>query len=249
MPKPNAPKKLTAVAVLTFVLAVAPAAPAAFTDISATSGGELDLTAPGGLLDQLYGLDNLVRIDDFAAAHTDQHWHYLGADTAVNVTFRAKYAGFTHQFGLISDGGDFTALLNSGKSYKGVYPTGSAPAASAPGGPADTYFNLGLYINNTKNLWSSVPADNTLQQGSFVEPIVDQMVTYAIIGRNNHPTNAIGSYVVAWEDCSPTRDKWYDADYNDLVVEVAGVAPAPEPATLAFLAVGLVFLRPRRSAA
>jgi hypothetical protein len=46
-----------------------------------------------------------------------------------------------------------------------------------------------------------------------------------------------GNYVLAWEDLAGLGDR----DYNDLVVEVRGAAPAtPEPGTLLLIGAGLV---------
>ena len=61
----------------------------------------------------------------------------------------------------------------------------------------------------------------------------DRMVTFQVTGTLNTPGNinsgytslANPTYVIAFEDGS-------DFDYNDLVVQVSGVAPVPEPTTL-----------------
>ena len=61
---------------------------AIYTPISPTTwAGEVDLTGYGGILDDLYGWDNLLRIDD----SVDIYWTIYGA--YATVTPVAKYSG------------------------------------------------------------------------------------------------------------------------------------------------------------
>ena len=77
-------------------------------------------------------------------------------------------------------------------------------------------------------LWTSLQNKN--EDSSF-----DHMVTWRITGGAG---NTVGNYVIAWEDLPGGGDQ----DYNDLVVEVGGAAPVPEPATMLLFGTGLVGL-------
>jgi hypothetical protein len=57
------------------------------------------------------------------------------------------------------------------------------------------------------------------------------MVTFLITGGASK-----GNYVIAWEDFNNLGDK----DYNDFVIEVSGVKPVPEPATMLISALTLI---------
>jgi hypothetical protein len=107
----------------------------------------------------------------------------------------------------------------------GLYPVGynpdtqfSNPIELAESGPV---FELGLSSGRRSN-----PIRNTVYQ--------DMMVTYEIIGNAGHPNNQIGYFVVGWE-AFPNDD----LDFQDVVYEIGGAAPVPEPASL-FIA-GIAF--------
>jgi hypothetical protein len=76
------------------------------------------------------------------------------------------------------------------------------------------------------------------------------MVTFKIVGSDQNHQNAIGNYVIAWEDL--TTGQGADWDYQDAVIEVTQAAPIPEPASLVVWSVigaatGLGALRRRRA--
>ena len=181
------------------------------------------LTDPGGVLDTLYGLENLQRIDDFNASITDQVWYNPGSGTA---TAKAKYAGLTHDFGYFpgASGGSFVTLFSTGGSMFGYYTSGSEPTGTFTVAQSGPQFRFGLDIIDSPDLWSSLQSEN--DQGW------DHMVSFLITGGPSE-----GNYVVGWEDLNLG-----DQDYDDLVFEFEGVSPGPpvpEATTLMLFGSGL----------
>ncbi|MBI5627849.1 MAG: hypothetical protein HY953_02935, partial [Candidatus Rokubacteria bacterium] len=77
------------------------------TPVQPNPGGEPSLATASGLLNSLYGLSNLTRIDD----SVDQQWGNLGT---AEVIAKAKYAGYSQTFGYITgaSGGAFVPLFS-----------------------------------------------------------------------------------------------------------------------------------------
>lgn len=93
-------------------------------------------------------------------------------------------------------------------------------------------FTLGLRstaIDDQTTIYSSRNVDNP--------DMADHMVTFEIVRDTGHPQNTIGNYVIAWEDSDG-----FDNDFNDVVVEVSGLQPVPEPEawTLALIGIGVL---------
>lgn len=211
-------------------------------------------------LDSLYGLDNLTRVDDYDSAIVDQYWAF--ADEAVTATAiaRAKFAGFTHKLGFLPgpEGSKFKSLFNTGRSYFGVFDEdGRGPRsrmkkkASFTAEETGPVFRFGLKILNRPGyVWSSAPSDNVVMPNGAAGDGIDHMITFQITGNEGHSGNTVGNYIIAWEDLR-ADNAWcrFDGDYGDLVVEMSGVQPVPEPYSIAlFSLAGLALLRyPRRT--
>ena len=206
-------------------------------------------------LDNLYGLDNLTRVDDYDSSIVDQYWAF--ADEAVTATAiaRAKFADFTHMFGFLygSEGDRFKPLFNTGQSYYGVFDDeGRAPQnrikkeASFTSKKAGPVFRFGLKILSQPGyIWSSAPSDNIIMPKGTAGDGIDHMITFQVTGNDGYSNNTIGNYVIAWEDLK-ADNTWghFDGDYGDLVVELSGVKSIPEPYSIALFALaGLALLR------
>lgn len=198
------------------VVLTAPSAKAALTPISSAPSGELSLLGSGGILDALYGLSNLQRIGD--SFKGNQLWELTSG--AGSVTAVAKFAGFNQEFGVVPDanGGTFMSLFTVSANIDPL--GGPGPSILLP----TTLTGPFRFANDPSGapLWSSRQSDNS-------DGGLDHMVAWKIIGT--------GNFVLAWEDLAGLGDK----DYNDLVVEVRGAAPAtPEPGTLLLVGMGLM---------
>ncbi|MFH1459043.1 MAG: DUF4114 domain-containing protein [Candidatus Omnitrophota bacterium] len=204
---------------------------AAFTEPILNNSGAQSLTGAGGILDTLYGLENLRRFDD----DLDQLWSHKTENSSV-VTAEAKFASYSQTFGYIygEEGNSFTELFTVGSGNLGYGVSNTAMFSVGDSGDPFRFGNdpSGQY---GPGLFSSVETDNPDQ--------ADHMLTWYIIGGEKK-----GNFVVAWEDLLNLGDR----DYNDLVVEVSGVRPSavPEPATILLLGpalLGLLGLKRKKS--
>jgi len=180
---------------------------------------ELVLLENGGILDTLYGLDNVVEI------HEDQLWINSGQGSAAA---QAKWAGYVQHFGYLpgASAQDFEYLF--AVSANG-YLAGS-PSAEMPVADTGEVFRFADFPGSL-TVWSSRDDDNADDS--------DHMKTFLITGGDS-----AGNYAICWEDLPDLGDR----DYQDLVVEVSGVTPVPEPATVALLGLSSIVLIRRRHA-
>jgi len=214
------------------MFAMASTAKAGFTPIGPSGDGPANqLDGYDGVLDRLYGWDNVTRISDYPEPG-DQIW----VDLDGNVTAVAKHAGYTHQLGYSVDevGGTSIQWLN-------VTSEGTSDSFDLIG---DTIFVWALHVNNTNLDMFSLQSLNDKPGGKQDS---DQMVTYKITGNagDDFTNNVIGNYVICWSDIID-----YDNDFQDLVVEVHNAAPVPVPGAvlLGILGLGAAGLKLRKFA-
>ena len=236
------------VCLLLFGLVFAPAARGDLVLQTQINGSSL--TGYGGILDQLYGWDNLARVDDFGSGVNDQYWTYSDGSGQGSLQVMAKNADLPHRFGTLEGevGWDFDRLTTLGANKNGIYgQTHGMPEQhwqDFNSGDTGDVFRFGLDLPSKRGYtWSSVISDNLNMPGGFAGDGFDHTVTWRIVGNNGFGGNEIGNYVMGWEDLSGTGSlNGFDADYNDLVVEVSGAMPIPEPLTLTLMMLGGVFV-------
>ncbi|HHJ35572.1 MAG TPA: hypothetical protein ENJ87_07390 [Gammaproteobacteria bacterium] len=179
---------------------------------------EPDLIGSGGILDNVFGLGNLQRVDD----ELDQYWNVVAGE--VNVTAVAKYAGFTQDFGFIDTDDNFTSLL--------YVPYANDQSNTFSLAESGSPFRFGLDPSGSP-LFSSAPEDNVFCGWFYCSGPYDHMVSWLVTDGE-----FAGDYVLAWEDLR----KLGDHDYNDLVVRVSGVSVVPVPAALWLFGSGILGL-------
>ena len=181
---------------------------ASATTVLPNPGEEPSLATEGGLLDSLYGLGNLTRMDD----SLDQKWGNTGL---AHVLVVAQYAGYSQTFGYLpgDTGSAFVPLVTVTATglIDGAEVTFTIDESGADFRWGDDPNGAGV----APGLWSAREDHNS--------DLKDHMVTWQITGTEGHPDNRLGAFVVAFEDLFGLGDR----DYNDLVVLVWGVTDGP----------------------
>ncbi len=202
----------------------------AFCAFASPTQAEPVLTGSGGILDSLYGWENLIEVQSGA----DDLWTNTGT---VFAWAKGKWAAYDQTFGYFrgEEGNTFRSLFTAeGNGYL------DWPYAWASVSKTGEQFRFALDPSGAPR-WSSAVDDNS--------DATDHLRTFEItLGPS------AGHYVLAWEDLPLGGD----ADYQDLIVEVSGAriysqagatdAGVPEPTTMAILAAGGVGLFARRKA-
>jgi len=223
-----------------------------------TSIGYAGLPDPkSAILDDLYGLNNLVRVDD----DWDQIWSITKADGTADVELTIKYAANTSDFGVVDSSiltpadvnpvTDFKKLAKVSGYGTGVYfdevddvyatkvsdttilvkKSGSSADPNPPQLPIPNPFAFAVRNMSTTpaNVYTSIKDQNA--DG------LDHMVTYKVMEDDGNGGQVwTGAYVIAFEDRFGSKfdnTGFSDRDFNDAVFEIRGFSATPEPSTLA----------------
>ena len=181
-----------AAALASVALCLSGVAEAATTTIMPNPGGEPSLATAGGILDTLYGLSNLTRIDD----ESDQLWDNPGT---IEATALAKYSAYSQAFGYLpgGSGGSFVELFSVAADGPQSGPPISFTIATS--GAIFRWADDPNGAETAPGFWSSFQDDN----GDGL----DHMVTFQITGTAGHSGNTLGAYVIAFEDLPGGGDK------------------------------------------
>jgi hypothetical protein len=175
---------------------------------------------PGNLnpsvLETLYGESNLRRVDDSA----DIAFKHTGTQATVRAV--AQFSDIVRLLNYSTSAGTWQNVVQIFGFNQGYNPQfGAAPIFRSISGP--------VFILQAEHDSVSDPRKNYGK--------TDMMVTFEIIGTSGHPNNHVGNYITAWECFFGTDD-----DYQDLVFELGGAVPVPEPGTGSLALVGLFSL-------
>lgn len=207
---------LTALIIFVFALSFTSSAYAykTYVDVNVMTSGE---PSHNSLLDAVYGLGNLLRIDDGPLPGGDQVWEAIDNQKPVSGWDVWEQAGYSQRFGYVdhpSNTGPNNVLFNTADDppkYVGTHNSFSFMPTSPNG------FQFTLKPSRAAQKYS-------LESNNPIPP-TDHMVTYKIIGiKPGGNPDWIGDYVVDWEDLNrghPLSDK----DFQDLGVHVVNAQP------------------------
>lgn len=179
------------------------------------------------ILEQIYGLNNLTRIDDAL----DQVWYSMGEVTVIE---KAKQAGYGHDK-LWLAGKEEHFLFSTPRKAKYINNCHEVECRTASFNPnGEFYFGIDPTKKSDKYSIDDMNVDG-----------YNHMITYQITSAIDRPwhEDLIGDYVVAWEDIAAGELKNYpDWDYQDNILHISGANPSAIPEIPAGAAVPLMGL-------
>lgn len=184
------------------------------------------------ILNNIYGTENLRRIDDTI----DEYWApqetLEGNREKSSVVFQRKVGKDTVGFGYSQDG-TYTSIFDSISKDEEPDPEEKEISLS----DLEPFFTWTLKAQ--QDTFSSVENRNPAPAESAGNPGTrDHMVTWLVTGGEEYQENR-NTYVLAWED--RYRTQWADFDFQDYIVQADAVR-VPLPATLGLLGSGLIGL-------
>jgi hypothetical protein len=178
------------------------------------------------VLETLYGESNLRRVDD----RWDVAFRHTGVEAIVTPVAKFAEGGYL----LFCNPNRVKLQPFFGQFVAGVTPM--TPVGYDPQEPsgsillADSGRSFGFQFHHAG-----------YSDPSFNSRSVDILVTYEIIDDVGRPDNNVGNFVLCWEGTPNT-----DRDYQDVVFEISGATPIPEPACGLLIATALLGLSCRR---
>ncbi|MHC4552954.1 MAG: PEP-CTERM sorting domain-containing protein [Planctomycetota bacterium] len=167
-------------------------------------------------------------LGEYAFTEVSSDWDQLWRDLNGGLTFKAEYAGYTHQLGIVYYTQDNyqNEIWFDGANNDGIWGDGDSDAFDLDNGKS---FVFALKVNDTGNIWYSDPTMNS--DG------MDHMRTFdtGLVDASGHAI-----YAIAFEDKGPVEAS--DWDFNDNVTLVMGAAPVPAPSAILLAGLGLTIV-------
>ena len=216
------------------------------------TGGSWDGNPPGTLYTVMqslignsgYNVNAAVnRVDD----SSDQIW--TAANGTGASTMLLTIAGFrgVNSFGIFN-------LSNPSQTLQ-IFGGGTSPTTSQSigfdngtvtvnGNSLHVGTDFGFYLNTPNNTWYSVQGLNTYEGDDGGDQMVTLKTSTSQLLNLSAPNLAgwgspggtvawnLGSFILGWEDLPVNGSDKGDVDYQDMVLEISGVTPVPEPTTV-----------------